>query len=181
MGEHQHFVQRQEPLKAFQSGPGFVPSHTVSQRLDRDWNSGYHAWASALFTVLEICFYLSIWLRRVSVAAHGGFCCSTDSPAGVCQLGSVVSRLQSAQVYFLRGMESLSFPTRDQTRIPCIARWILNHWTTREVPEPLFLNVGWLFFRFDEASRSGDDCWWKDSLLFADPQKRGHSRPRGAT
>ena len=158
MGEHQHFVQRQEPLKAFQSGPGFVPSHTVSQRLDRDWNSGYHAWASALFTVLEICFYLSIWLRRVSVAAHGGFCCSTDSPAGVCQLGSVVSRLQSAQVYFLRGMESLSFPTRDQTRIPCIARWILNHWTTREVPEPLFLNVGWLFFRFDEASRSGDDC-----------------------
>ena len=25
-------------------------------------------------------------------------------------------------------------PTRDQMRVPCIARWILNHWTTREVP-----------------------------------------------
>ena len=24
--------------------------------------------------------------------------------------------------------------TRDQTHVPCIARQILNHWTTREVP-----------------------------------------------
>ena len=23
-------------------------------------------------------------------------------------------------------------PTRDQTSVPCIARWILNYWTTRE-------------------------------------------------
>ena len=22
--------------------------------------------------------------------------------------------------------------TRDQTRVPCIARWTINHWTTRE-------------------------------------------------
>ena len=27
-----------------------------------------------------------------------------------------------------------SFPTRDQTPAPCVARQILNHWTTREVP-----------------------------------------------
>ena len=26
------------------------------------------------------------------------------------------------------------FPTRDPTSVPCTARWILNHWTTREVP-----------------------------------------------
>ena len=24
--------------------------------------------------------------------------------------------------------------TRDQTRVPCIGRWILIHWATREVP-----------------------------------------------
>ena len=24
--------------------------------------------------------------------------------------------------------------TRDQISVPCIGRWILNHWTTREVP-----------------------------------------------
>ena len=27
----------------------------------------------------------------------------------------------------------LSSPTRDQTHILCIARWILNYWTTRKV------------------------------------------------
>ena len=27
------------------------------------------------------------------------------------------------------------FPNHWWTHVPCIARWILNHWTTREVPE----------------------------------------------
>ena len=30
-------------------------------------------------------------------------------------------------------MWDLSSQTRDQTHIPCFARWILNHWTTREI------------------------------------------------
>ena len=30
-------------------------------------------------------------------------------------------------------MWDLSSPTRDQTHIPCIGRWILNPWTTRKV------------------------------------------------
>ena len=32
------------------------------------------------------------------------------------------------------GMWDLSSPTRDRTHVPCFGRWILNHWTTREVP-----------------------------------------------
>ena len=32
--------------------------------------------------------------------------------------------------------------TRDRTHVPCIARWILNHGTTREVPQARFLCVG---------------------------------------
>ena len=28
---------------------------------------------------------------------------------------------------------------RDRTHVPCVGRWILNHWTTREVPENLFI------------------------------------------
>ena len=32
-----------------------------------------------------------------------------------------------------QGIWDLSSPTRDQTSIPCIARQILNHWTTRQV------------------------------------------------
>ena len=38
----------------------------------------------------------------------------------------------------------LSFQTRDQACIPCIARLILNHWTTMEVPI-LFLTSELLF------------------------------------
>ena len=36
----------------------------------------------------------------------------------------------------LHGTWDLSSLSRDQTRIPCIARWILNHWATREVSQP---------------------------------------------
>ena len=31
-------------------------------------------------------------------------------------------------------MWDLSFQARDQTCIPCVRKWILNHWTTRKVP-----------------------------------------------
>ena len=27
-----------------------------------------------------------------------------------------------------------SSQTREQNHVPCVGRWILNHWTTREVP-----------------------------------------------
>ena len=27
-----------------------------------------------------------------------------------------------------------SYPTRDGTHIPCVGKWLLNHWTIREVP-----------------------------------------------
>ena len=32
------------------------------------------------------------------------------------------------------GMWDLSSPTRDGTRVPCVARQTLNLWTTREIP-----------------------------------------------
>ena len=32
-----------------------------------------------------------------------------------------------------------SFPDQDQTHVPGIGRWILNHWTTREVSRPHLL------------------------------------------
>ena len=31
-------------------------------------------------------------------------------------------------------MWDLSFLTRDGTHVPCIARWVINHWTSRKVP-----------------------------------------------
>ena len=37
-------------------------------------------------------------------------------------------------VYWPWCMWDLNSPTRDWTHMPCIGRWSLNHWTTREVP-----------------------------------------------
>ena len=47
-----------------------------------------------------------------------------------------------------------SSQTTHQTRVPCIARWILNHWLTREAPKMDFLSPlilqktegQWLYF-----------------------------------
>ena len=35
-----------------------------------------------------------------------------------------------------------SSQTRDRTHISCVGRWILNHWSTREVHNILFFNLG---------------------------------------
>ena len=37
-------------------------------------------------------------------------------------------------VFWPRSLWDLGSQTGDQTHIPCIGRWSLNHWTTREVP-----------------------------------------------
>ena len=42
-------------------------------------------------------------------------------------------------VFCLQGTWDLSSPIWDQTLTPCIGRWNLHHWTTREVPQISFL------------------------------------------
>ena len=42
-------------------------------------------------------------------------------------------------VFCLQGTCHLSSPIWDQTLIPCIGRWSLHHWTTREVSQISFL------------------------------------------
>ena len=42
-------------------------------------------------------------------------------------------------VFWPRGMWEHSSPARDRTCTPCIERWSLSHWTTREVPTIIFL------------------------------------------
>ena len=61
----------------------------------------------------------------------------TDSLVVAQWLQSTRAQLCGAQAQLLHGMWDLSFPTRDWTCVPCIARWILNHCTTREVPLPV--------------------------------------------
>ena len=70
----------------------------------------------ALFPISFFNIYLFIyWLCRVLVAACGIFRCG-------------------ARAQLPRGMWDLPTLCRDQTRVPCIGRRILNHWTTREIP-----------------------------------------------
>ena len=83
-----------------------------------------------------------MWLSGISaaacgifIAACGIFCCDAQNSL------IVELRLSSCSTgaQLLQGMWDLSSPTRDQTPVPCIAGWILNHWTTREVPVYPFL------------------------------------------
>ena len=70
--------------------------------------------------------YLSICLHWVLVAARGVFVAS----CGIFPWDTRTLWLQWD--YLLHGMWDLSSPTRGRTCIPSIARWILNHWATRE-------------------------------------------------
>ena len=54
--------------------------------------------------------------------------------------GSKARRLSSCSMQAsLPSVWGLSSSTRDWTYVPCIARWILNHWTTKEGPQRKFL------------------------------------------
>ena len=91
-------------------------------------------WTRFTMYSLIVHFFKFIWLPWVLVAACGILVAS-------CHVASFVvvhklSRLSScvSRAWLLRGLWDLNSPTRDQTHVPAIAGWILNLWTTREVP-----------------------------------------------
>ena len=56
-------------------------------------------------------------------------------------------------------MWDLSSPTRDHTCNPCIGRWSLDHWTTREVPCHLILCFSFFWFLLLMCTGSGELSW----------------------
>ena len=91
--------------------------------------------------LLFLCIYLAVLLQHtgslsrhlVSFAAAHGL-----SRCGVHQLSSC-----HPQAWLLCGPWDLSSPTRDWTLVvPCIVRWILNHWTISEIPKHTFY-IAW--------------------------------------
>ena len=92
--------------------------------------------ASGGYSSLQ-CASFSLWwllLLRSTGSRHAGFSsCGTRAQ----QLWLVGSRVQAQQLW-LMCLVALwhvgSSQTRDQTRLPCTGRWILNYCTTREVP-----------------------------------------------
>ena len=75
-------------------------------------------------------FLASLWLRCALSVAHG-------SPLRHAQSSTAARGLFSCGAWaeLLHGMWDLSSLTRDQTRVLCIRRRILNPGTTREVPQ----------------------------------------------
>ena len=73
----------------------------------------------------------STWFSLVSLFC---FVCLFGVVLGLCH-GALASLFQS-----MSGMWDFSSLTRDQIYIHCIGRWILNHWTTREVSALASLN-----------------------------------------
>ena len=68
--------------------------------------------------------------------------------------------------FFLWGMWDLRSPTRDCAWSPCIGRWSLNHWATREVPIYHFKrsSLGRIpFVSEDSADLRHTGVTWKNS------------------
>ena len=84
------------------------------------------AWWAAVYGVAQSW----TWLTRLS-SSSSSISCSMQGPC--CRLSSY-----GTQGSLPHGMCHLSSPTRDQMTVPYIGRWILNHWTTREVQISFF-------------------------------------------
>ena len=52
--------------------------------------------------------------------------------------------------------------TRDRTHVPCIGRWILNHWTTREAPAGAFSKETYLR---DTKFLHGNEHYFKHACM----------------
>ena len=98
---------------------------------------GHPAWGSTNFFITKKFFFFKKSFF-ICLAVSGVSCgmrtpllpCTGFSLAEACGLGSC-----GVQAWLPQGMWDLSSLTRDQTHVPCIERQVLNHWTTREVPE----------------------------------------------
>ena len=67
----------------------------------------------------------------------------------------------------LQGMWDLPGPTKDGTHLPCIARWILNHWTTREALDFafFFVNGAWVSPAGSRAAHLFAGLAWQDHKI----------------
>ena len=109
------------------------------------------------------CLSFSLWWLLIAQALEFGLrsdgtwashcgsvsCCRAEGCEGFSscntwaqQLRLLGSRAQAQQLWRM-GLAALwhvgSSPTKDRTQVPYIARWTLNHWTTKEAPQMQYL------------------------------------------
>ena len=100
------------------------------------WNAGSFVVALRLLSISGLrVFSLQLWRAGSRVR---GLCSlwHVGSLVEVCGLSSCGMRAQ-----LLCGMWDLSSQTKDRAHVPFIGRWILYHWTTREIPMWSFFKV----------------------------------------
>ena len=73
-------------------------------------------------------------MQASEVAVHGLCGCGLGALGALGALERMSSVVAAPGFEVLQGTWDLPLLTGDRTRIPCTARPILNHWTTREVP-----------------------------------------------
>ena len=96
-----------------------------------------------------------MWLYQLLVAARGIFIASFRIFHCCTQILFMVQGLSHPC------LRNLSSPTRAWIHVPCIARQILTHWPTREVPE--FCMNSWCIFGYLPLIRT---MTWKYFLPF---------------
>ena len=113
----------------------------------------------------------ALWLRLqgCSVVAAPGLLLLWRMGSRACELQKVHLVGPGACAYWhtssVAPLHVESSWTRDGTHVPCIGRWILNHWTSREVLRCLVKEKGifWLSI-FPEIQNI--EIWWTDLLDF---------------
>ena len=113
------------------------------------------------FWLFKKIIYLYIWLHPVLVAACRIVCCISQTSL---QCGVWTFSMLSFSMW------DLSFPLREETDIPYIGRWILNHWATREVRTflALWTELLWTFmykFLFEYVFNSPGSVYPRVELL----------------
>ena len=104
--------------------------------------------------------YIYLFLAALGPACcAGAFSSSEQGLLSSCRFLIVVASLlaehgllaHGLQWLWFRGLDGLVisgiFQTRDQTCVPCVDRWLFNHWTTRGV-QMFFVTVVFLSFTY---------------------------------
>ena len=105
----------------------------VSRGYSLLWCSGFSLWRLLLLQAH------SLWARGPQQLLHSGLVVVASGVQGVWASAVVAHGLSCSMGH------AESSQTRDGTRVPCIGRWILIHYTTREVPySSLLLIHRWL-------------------------------------
>ena len=115
--------------------------------------------------MLTFFFFFFFWLCWVFVTIWGLLLLQSTGPRAQQSACGVLAGL-------LRGIWDLNSPTRDRTHLPCIGRWILNHWTVREVPSCSLLSTCYTF-QLSQSYFGASSSFWMNYSVFV--PKESHS------